>query len=306
MREYAAALAEIEQIDAKERLGLSPREKEIFAVLLTTDIPRKNIADNLNISVSTVNFHVSSLYKKLGVQSRIELLKKYGGNEGPPQDAAARKGRLKIAVFAAAVLLAGLALFLARAPWKTPEAVFNFWYALGDEKSATLVTRKNETVDGVKVKAVTVSGTFTEGNENFTGVYGRPNGSTLETIREKMKSVSFKVFGDGNYYTINFPTFETMNGDHFLYVFPTEKDKVTSVTVNIPEDLLRQGWSGTEAEFVQNNILFFLFQPAGYGEYCLKFWDIGLHKQKAQSAENDIGALKIIHTKTIIKDQIKY
>jgi DNA-binding CsgD family transcriptional regulator len=55
---------------------LSPREQEIFNQLLT-DIPAKVIANNFDLTYSGVNFHIKRLYKKLGVQSRIELLTKY-------------------------------------------------------------------------------------------------------------------------------------------------------------------------------------------------------------------------------------
>lgn len=57
--------------------GLSPREKEIF-ILLLGDSQRKHIAASLNIGIGTVNFHVNNLYRKLGIQSRIELFTKYG------------------------------------------------------------------------------------------------------------------------------------------------------------------------------------------------------------------------------------
>jgi DNA-binding CsgD family transcriptional regulator len=55
---------------------LSPREREIFDLLLT-DIPVKHIATNLKITYSGVNFHIKNLYGKLGVQSRTELLVKF-------------------------------------------------------------------------------------------------------------------------------------------------------------------------------------------------------------------------------------
>jgi DNA-binding NarL/FixJ family response regulator len=77
MEEYAPAIAETEKLDAKEQLDLSPREKEIFTMLLT-DLQRKHIADTLKISEGTVNFHVNNLYHKLGIQSRAELFAKYG------------------------------------------------------------------------------------------------------------------------------------------------------------------------------------------------------------------------------------
>ncbi len=77
MVEYAPALAETELLDETEQLGLSPREKEIF-ILLLGDSQRKHIADTLKIGNGTVNFHINNLYRKLGIQSRIELFAKYG------------------------------------------------------------------------------------------------------------------------------------------------------------------------------------------------------------------------------------
>jgi DNA-binding CsgD family transcriptional regulator len=77
MIENTPSLAETEQLDALEQLGLSPREKEIFFLLLG-DSQRKHIADTLRIGTGTVNFHVNNLYRKLGIQSRIELFAKYG------------------------------------------------------------------------------------------------------------------------------------------------------------------------------------------------------------------------------------
>jgi DNA-binding CsgD family transcriptional regulator len=76
---YTLAIAEIDQLDEIEKLGLSPREKEIF-ILLLGDSQRKHIADTLKIGAGTVNFHVNNLYKKLGIQSRVELFAKYGNN----------------------------------------------------------------------------------------------------------------------------------------------------------------------------------------------------------------------------------
>jgi DNA-binding CsgD family transcriptional regulator len=79
MIEYAPAIAETDQMDETAKLGLSPREKEIF-ILLLGDSQRKHIADTLKIGNGTVNFHVNNLYKKLGIQSRVELFAKYGKN----------------------------------------------------------------------------------------------------------------------------------------------------------------------------------------------------------------------------------
>ena len=64
-----------------ENIHLSPREKEICKLLLT-DSPMKEIAYALKLTYSGVNFHAQNLYRKLGIQSRTELLVKFGKNLG--------------------------------------------------------------------------------------------------------------------------------------------------------------------------------------------------------------------------------
>jgi len=89
-----------------------------------------------------------------------------------------------------------------------------------------------------------------------------------------MKSLSFKVIGDGNEYNACFVTVDTIDeGDHWLYTFPTLKDEIITVTVNIP-DLIRRNWSGKGVEFIQNNFLYFQIHAVNPGPYDLKFWDI--------------------------------
>jgi DNA-binding CsgD family transcriptional regulator len=75
---YAEALVEVEQIDAHDKLGLSPREKEIFTLLLK-NFTLRQIGLELHISYNTVNTHYNSIYRKLGISSRGELFMKYGG-----------------------------------------------------------------------------------------------------------------------------------------------------------------------------------------------------------------------------------
>jgi DNA-binding CsgD family transcriptional regulator len=55
---------------------LTTREMEIFNLLLT-DLPTKQIADKLSLTNAGVNFHIQNLYRKLGLQSRTELLAKF-------------------------------------------------------------------------------------------------------------------------------------------------------------------------------------------------------------------------------------
>jgi len=55
---------------------LTAREIEIFNLLLT-NLSTKEIASKLELTYSGVNFHTNNLYRKLGIQSRTELLAKY-------------------------------------------------------------------------------------------------------------------------------------------------------------------------------------------------------------------------------------
>src|SRR6185437_3755154 len=54
---------------------LSPRQKEILQSVVRNQA-NKEIASNLNITVRTVKFHISSLLNKFDVQSRGELARK--------------------------------------------------------------------------------------------------------------------------------------------------------------------------------------------------------------------------------------
>jgi DNA-binding CsgD family transcriptional regulator len=60
----------------KDEPNLTVREHEIFNMLLSGKEP-KEIAINLKITYSGVNYHIKHLFGKLGIQSRAELLVKY-------------------------------------------------------------------------------------------------------------------------------------------------------------------------------------------------------------------------------------
>lgn len=83
MDEYAQPLAETENINARDKLDLTPREKEIFTMLLNGVVP-KEIAHTLKISPHTEHYHQKNLYRKLGIQSITELFAKYSGNNSQP------------------------------------------------------------------------------------------------------------------------------------------------------------------------------------------------------------------------------
>ncbi|NLW78941.1 MAG: helix-turn-helix transcriptional regulator [Ruminococcaceae bacterium] len=74
----------VEQTDRFEHYGLTPREKEVAALLLAANTVRM-IAGELKISQSTVNMHTANLYRKLGINSKAELFKKFGVAETETQ-----------------------------------------------------------------------------------------------------------------------------------------------------------------------------------------------------------------------------
>lgn len=53
--------------------SLTTRELEVFT-LLTMGKTNKTIADELDITEKTVEFHLHNLYSKLGVQTRLEAV----------------------------------------------------------------------------------------------------------------------------------------------------------------------------------------------------------------------------------------
>jgi DNA-binding CsgD family transcriptional regulator len=59
-------------------LAVSPREREVVALILSGET-NAAIADRLFISESTVKKHVNSIFRKLGISSRWELVRLAGG-----------------------------------------------------------------------------------------------------------------------------------------------------------------------------------------------------------------------------------
>jgi DNA-binding NarL/FixJ family response regulator len=65
---------------ASEVAQLTKREQEILALLARGSL-YKEIADTLNVSMSTVRTHVQHIYEKLHVQSRTEAARKFFGQD---------------------------------------------------------------------------------------------------------------------------------------------------------------------------------------------------------------------------------
>lgn len=54
--------------------GISPRESEVMDLLIS-GYSYQNIANSLNISLSTVKTHISKIYQKSGITNKVELIK---------------------------------------------------------------------------------------------------------------------------------------------------------------------------------------------------------------------------------------
>ncbi len=60
----------------KQTLGLTPRELDVFRLLLK-GYTLQETANQLSVKYSTANTHMTAIYKKLGVNSRAELIIRY-------------------------------------------------------------------------------------------------------------------------------------------------------------------------------------------------------------------------------------
>lgn len=59
--------------DALSQKGLSNRESEV-AELVSKGLSNKEVASQLFVTEKTVKFHLTNIYKKMGVKSRAQLI----------------------------------------------------------------------------------------------------------------------------------------------------------------------------------------------------------------------------------------
>jgi len=281
----------------RKNTDLTSQEQKVFDLLIAGTVP-KEIAFTLNISYDTVNFHRKKIYRKLGVSSIQELFAKYhtGGGSAPSALEEDLDTSIEVpfkflipAVIGVIALLCAIIWFFSMNKNKEHVVVFDQWIAINDAVSSCQVSRRTEEINGKEEIVVSISGHLHDEigyprtadgywgyDMPFSGTYGRPNAESLALIRT-MKSFSLSFIGDGGRYYFRLPTFETIEGDHWLVIFPTVKDEIGSIHVNVPEGLFRLGWSEKDVEFIQDNIMFVQVQPVDPGDYNLKFWDFRLY-----------------------------
>lgn len=65
-----------------QKFNLTPRQEEVLHMMMR-GLPNKRIASQLAISEPTVKEHISNILKKLGVNSRVEVITLLHGNREP-------------------------------------------------------------------------------------------------------------------------------------------------------------------------------------------------------------------------------
>lgn len=76
VNQYIARRLAENNIRTDAALQLSPREREVFGLILQ-GLTNKEIAARLCISESTAKFHVSAILKKCGARSRLDVVREH-------------------------------------------------------------------------------------------------------------------------------------------------------------------------------------------------------------------------------------
>jgi len=214
--------------------------------MLLKNTPPKKIAQNLDIAYNTLLFHQKKLYRKLKVHSVNELILKYsrGADEGVP-------------------------------------GVFLDWRISKDDKGSFMddvIIKTDDVINGEFVTSYNFSGFITPVDWAWVGANSAPSHSSILKAMKTMGSFSLKILGDGGFYAIMFQTTDTNGDDNYCIIFPTTKDKISTITVNM-DDIAQRGY-GTPAPFHKENITLFVVHPLSPGPFHLKLWDIRFHTQK--------------------------
>jgi len=229
--------------------GLTQREQEIL-VLFLDGLSFKEIASKLCVSYKTIDFHRGNIYRKFGIQSMQELMILFSNKEIPES-----------------ILETELNINF---PKEFIPTVYKNWITLNDKSSSVELVIKSK---GIYILSAN------QGKESgFAGVFGIPDNNTIKTMKS-MSMFSFKVLGDGNDYLVMLPTAETEdNGYHFCKKFSTDKGKMTTIIVDMKNDLTQWNWGGIPKEFIPDNITGLQFLTVNKGNSNLMFWDIKLYK----------------------------
>jgi DNA-binding CsgD family transcriptional regulator len=287
--------------------NLSVREREIFNLLLEGVSP-KEIATRLNVSYSTVDFHRSKLYGKLGVHSIQELFAKYSTNgNAPPAESEAdlplsgtnMQKRFKLLLFVGVALLVFCVLLILifiknSSAHSKPKGVmipinFMSFRPISDEEdggnSTSEISVTREEIDGVIVDSVLTLKTNLAKRESGDVIYAGTHTGSYYVIHQlrQANGIRFKARGDGKTWSAEFHTPETTaetNHAKYRFEFGTIRDQV--IVVDIPySSLFLPVWINYSFDFKKETIRLFGIETSlsvqSYGSSYLQIFDFEIY-----------------------------
>jgi len=241
-----------------ERLGsLSPRERQIFDLLIEGVAP-KEIAYRLKISNSTVDFHRTKLYKKLGIQSLHELFAKYAVGAKTVQSTAA--GMIPVNT---------LGFYSYTDAERRTER--------GKSTSKIFVIRKK--IDGVNVDVLNLKTHLIKTKHDIHTIYADMHTTMLNQRLRKANGIRFKARGDGKPWQVEFHTTESHAGEIFfsyIYIFSTIRNQVINVDIPYSSIYLPDYWEEYKFDFDKEKIVTLSIGAnylQGYGKSLLQIFD---------------------------------
>jgi DNA-binding CsgD family transcriptional regulator len=237
--------------------NLSPREREIFDLLLEGVSP-KEIAYKLNITHSTVDFHRTKIYGKLGVHSIQELFTKYLTADKAAQLAA--KG--VIPAFA-------LGFYSYTDVERQTER--------GKSTAKIFVSRKK--IDGEYIEVLNLKTNLVKTKYDIHTIYADMHTTTLNHRLSRANGIRFKAIGDGKPWQVEFHTTESHMGEIFysyIYLFSTIRDQVINVDIPYTSIYLPEYWEKYRFEFNKEKIVTLSIGAnflQGYGKSLLQIFD---------------------------------
>jgi Response regulator containing a CheY-like receiver domain and an HTH DNA-binding domain len=223
---------------------MTSREREIFD-LLVDGVSPKEIAHKLNISLSTVDFHRTKLYRKLGVHSIQELLAKYSANNDKapePEAVISVSGTKKQSIHPTSAEI-------------IPAYNLGFYGSTDKEiggNSAAEVYVTREEIDGMLIDSVLnikINMAEMGGEKEYAQAYT----SKFDIIKRLWKAdgIRFKAKGDGKSWFLELKTIESKQEIYwvnYLYEFGTIRDQV--IVIDVPySSLYLPGWAQKDYYF---------------------------------------------------------
>jgi len=286
--------------------NLTSREREIFNLLLEGISP-KEIAHRFNISKSTLDFHRTNLYNKLGVRNIKELLAKYSTNgkagESPeslepdtisPPSRSKKDKKLKLLLPVGIALLALFIWILNRhikqsVPPMPPADIIPIhsmgFYPQsdtdigGNSTAEVFVTR--EKIDGVSINGVLNLKTNLVKRENNNAVYANAHTEQSNIIQlfRQADGIRFKARGDGKLWNVEFHTTQTTpegNYIFYIYLLRTVPDQVIDVDIPYSSLFQPEWYTQYRYDFDKEKIRSLSFTAntmQGYGSSLLQIFD---------------------------------